>query len=84
MTLTTDITTPAEAAQTDRRRPGRIEQVNPSLLPMLRTDELPTLDDTIEFDEPDQVSAARGVFVGVAISAPVWIAIISIGRWLLS
>ncbi len=83
MTVTTEVKTPTEAATTDRRRPGRIEDVNPSLIPLLRTGEMPPgLDETFEDDEPDQITGARGVFFGVAFSAPLWVGIAYLGRWL--
>jgi hypothetical protein len=47
----------------DRRRPGRQDDVNPSLVPLLRgtTDR--------ELDDPDQLASARGILVWVFISA---------------
>lgn len=83
MTLNTEAVAPTDTVVADRRRPGRIEQVNPALIPVLRTSELPPdLGDTIEFDEPDQMAGARGIFAGVAISAPFWVGIVCLGRWL--
>ena len=85
MTVTTEVKTSTEAAVTDRRRPGRIEQVNPSLIPILRTGEHPPhVNEPIEFDERDQVAGARGLFFGVTLSAPLWVGIAYVGRWLLS
>lgn len=84
MTLKTDVKTPTEAAVSDRRRPGRREEVNPALIPLLRTSEHPPiLDETLEYDEPDQIAGARGVFFGVVLSAPLWVGIAYLGRWLL-
>lgn len=66
---------------TDRRRPGRLENVSPVLIPILRNAE-PTTE--IEFDEVDQAAAIRGLAFGVLLSAPIWVAIAYIGMWFLS
>lgn len=85
MTVTTDVKTPAEAAVSDRRRPGRIEQVSPALIPIMRAGDLPPgLDESLEYGEPDQIAGARGVFFGVVLSAPLWVGIAYLGRWLLT
>lgn len=70
----------------DRRRPGRRERISPELVPLLRgqAPAPPADDDLVEFGEPDQLDAARGLAAGVLLSAPVWICIAYIGRWLLS
>lgn len=84
MRLETEVKAPAGSVVADRRRPNRIEQVNPALIPILRTGEIPPdLGETIEFDEPDQMAGARGILIGVAISAPLWVGIVFLGRWLL-
>ena len=66
---------------TDRRRPGRLENVSPVLIPILRNSE-PMI--TIEFDEVDQAAAVRGLAFGVMLSAPIWVVIAYLGRWFLS
>lgn len=71
--------TPVET--TDRRRPGRLENVSPVLIPILRNAEPTTV---IEFDEVDQAAAIRGLAFGVLLSAPIWVAIAYIGMWFLS
>jgi len=76
-----------EAAETvvltDRRRPGRVDYQNPHLLPLLRhgsgsDEELPELDASFfaEHSERggDSLSAARGILIGCAISASLWVA----------
>lgn len=69
----------------DRRRPGRRERVNPELVPLLRGQSpVPAADDLAEFGEPDQLDAARGLAAGALLSAPIWVCVIYIGRWLLS
>ncbi len=85
MTVTTQAKTSTEAAASDRRRPGRMDQVSPALIPILRKGELPPeIDNSIEFGEPDQIAGARGVLFGVALSAPLWVGIVYVGRWLLA
>ena len=85
MTEVTEVDAPpatlTAADVTDRRRPGRLENVSPALIPILRTSE-PEI--PIEFDEVDQASAVRGLAFGVLLSAPIWAGIAYIGTWLLS
>ena len=73
--------TTTAAAVKDRRRPGRLDAVNPELIPILRGAD-PSLE--IEFEEVDQTAALRGLVAGVLLSAPVWVAIAYLGSWLLS
>lgn len=69
---------------TDRRRPGRLAKVNTDLLPILRGEEAVELPDVpVDFPEDDQLSAARGMMFGVVISAPFWIGLAFLWRWLL-
>lgn len=83
MTLTTERNVTAESAATDRRRPGRRENISPELIPILRTSEMgPLLDGEVE--EHDQLSGMRGIFAGLALSVPIWVGVAYIGRWLLS
>ena len=71
----------APAAVLDsRRRPGRTEQVNPHLIPLLRspaTMEIPaplsTAEDARLFG--DDLSAARGIGIGLVLAVPAWAAI---------
>lgn len=69
----------AAAAVKDRRRPGRLDDVNAELIPILRGAE-----PVIEFEEVDQTAALRGLVAGVIFSAPIWIAIAYFGSWLMS
>ena len=79
---------------TDRRRPGRRTDVSPELVPLLRgefdpaiedgsTERADTTDTGIEFDEPDQLRGSRGLVAGLAISGALWAAVWFGGRWLL-
>ena len=65
----------------DRRRPGRIEDVNAELIPILRGAE-PVVEH--EPEDVDQTAALRGLVAGVLFSAPIWVAIAYVGSWLLS
>lgn len=69
------------AAVKDRRRPGRLDDVNAELIPILRGAEPPV---EFELDEIDQTAALRGLVAGVLFSAPIWIAIAYFGSWLMS
>jgi hypothetical protein len=60
----------AEAARVERRRPGRIENISPELIPLLRSEvELPP--DTADRD-PYDLAAAAGIAVALLICAPIW------------
>jgi hypothetical protein len=69
----------------DQRRPGRLAQVNPALIPLLRE---PTryVDDpaAVEYiaadDDSDARAAGRGLVVGLLLSVPFW-AVIGLGLW---
>ncbi len=74
----------AEAAASDRRRPGRLKQVSPELIPILRTAEsAPTLEEDMALED-DQLAGMRGVAFGLALSVPLWVGIAYVGRWLLT
>ena len=68
----------------DRRRPGRTNNVNPELIALLRgtapdgPDLLPEPD-----EESDQLAAARGLVVGGLLSLAFWLVIcFLIGLWI--
>ena len=61
------------ALKVDRRRPGRIANVSPELIPLLRG-QLP--DPEQQFGNPDHLHAARGLVAGVAIGTALWTAVI--------
>ncbi len=81
---TVEAATSAEAAASDRRRPGRIRQVSPELIPILRASErATTLDQELELEGYDELAGMRGVFSGLTLSIPLWVGIGYVGRWLL-
>ena len=85
MTQVDDSQEPLTTLVADRRRPGRIKNANPELIPILRGDGAPLPPEkSFESDDDDQLSGARGVVVGIALSAPLWLGIAYLGRWLLS
>lgn len=68
---------PLADAPADRRRLGRLKDINPGLIPLLRGDamasELP--EDRCD-DEPDQLRTSRGIIIWTLISAVVWLALL--------
>ena len=78
------ITPPAPARVADRRRPGRVAEVNPALVPLLRQPASPetTSPEIVapEIVAPDPAelwadrAPGRGLLIGVAISVVLWIA----------
>ncbi|MGI4802204.1 MAG: hypothetical protein ACRYF2_22200 [Janthinobacterium lividum] len=85
MTDLSELEAAAEAVNTaavkDRRRPGRLDDVNAELIPILRGAEPPV---EFELDDIDQTAALRGLVAGVLFSAPIWVAIAYLGSWLIS
>jgi hypothetical protein len=71
------------AAVADRRRPGRLAQVNPELLPLLRGEPVPA-PELIQFGDPDQLRGVRGLPLAIAVSAALWAGIAYAGRLILS
>jgi hypothetical protein len=63
---------PAQAASSDRRRPGRIGNVSPALIPLLRATTVP---------DDDGLAPARGIMVGLLLSMVLW-ATIGGAAWL--
>jgi hypothetical protein len=63
----------------DRRRPGRVQNVNPALIPLLRSGEITK----IQMDEDDQepMRASRGIAIGLLLVAPFWIGIGALLMW---
>ena len=81
-----------KAAANGRRRPGR-RTAAPELIPLLRA---PAKDEEISEDlrrqiedegelpiDVDPIATARGVALGVALSAPMWLAVLGAGYALL-
>ena len=66
----------------DRRRPGRLVQVSPQLLPLLRAEErakLPTLDEALEASDR-HLDTGPGIALGLGLGALLWTALI-VGGW---
>lgn len=71
----------------DQRRPGRLEHVDPSLIPLLRG-KPPQVADVLveqgdvatESDRKVTLSAARGIVLGAALGGIIW-AGIGVGFW---
>jgi hypothetical protein len=63
----------------DRRRAGRVQQVSPTLIPLLRDSDLCVDIDLDEDSNP--LGPARGVMVACLVSVPFW-GLIAIGCWL--
>jgi hypothetical protein len=71
-----------------RRRPGRIENEHPPLIPLLRgkggihVDDVSPfiadapLDHTSMEQQKDALAPARGILFGIALSVPIWVALI--------
>jgi len=79
----------ASAASKDRRRPGRPDQANPHLIPLLRTSDIedaaasdtavaPAMEDELAFE--DALAPAKGIAVGLLLSVPIW-AVIGMIVW---
>lgn len=65
----------------DRRRPGRLDQISPALIPLLR--EFAQFVDDPDFDADPLTPARgifRGIFVGLLLSVPLW-SLIGLGVW---
>jgi hypothetical protein len=72
------------AAVPDQRRPGRLDQVSPALLPLLR-DPAQCVDTascvgTASYEDSDLQAPARGIVVGLLLSVPLW-ALFGLGIW---
>ncbi len=77
----------------ERRRPGRLETINPHLIKLLRCPEeiSPTIEDeaidilstSIQDDiDTDLLAPARGIILGLAISLAIWV-LIGLAGWFL-
>ena len=77
---------PAEASTpvatpSDRRRQGRLEQVNPTLVPLFRG-AARNVDIDLDIDYTAPLDAARGIAVGLCLAAALW-ALIGLAGWLI-
>lgn len=67
----------------DCRRPGRNDNPNPELLPLLRGAARANTTLVIEFaKDPNTLSAARGIIWGMLLSAMIWVPV-ALTVWLL-
>jgi hypothetical protein len=66
------------SAVPDQRRPGRLEQVSPALIPL--PCEPAQCADTDQDIDTDPLVPARGIIVGLLLSVPLW-ALIGLGIW---
>ena len=71
----------------DQRRPGRREDVDPALIPLLRgqvpevpVDTVAPGDVTPQSDRRISLSAARGIFLGALLGSLIWVGIAA-GFW---
>ena len=56
--------------QTARRRPGRVANVSPNLIPLLRDVAVPTTDHTER--QQNDLAPAIGIAISTLTSAPIW------------
>jgi hypothetical protein len=67
----------------DQRRPGRLEQVSPTLIPLLRG-AAQDVDTDPDIDYTTDLAAARGIAVATCLSVPLWALIGLAGWWIWS
>ena len=67
----------------DQRRPVRIEQVSPTLIPLLRG-AAQDVDTDPDIDYTTDLAAARGIAVATCLSVPLWALIGLAGWWIWS
>jgi len=69
--------------KTDRRRPGRPENVSPHLVPLLRNAaavEIPPDDAPVADRTRDDLGPAKGILTGLGLAIPLW-GLIGLGIW---
>jgi hypothetical protein len=72
-----------ESVTDDRRRPGRPDHVNPTLVPLLRGDllvDLPLSDETELLESREVLAHVVGIAAAVCASALLWAIISFVGR----
>jgi hypothetical protein len=69
------------SALPDQRRLGRLEQVSPTLIPLLRGT-AQDVDTDPDIDHTTNLAAARGIAVAACLSVPLW-ALIGLAGWLI-
>jgi hypothetical protein len=65
----------------DQRRPGRLEQVSPTLIPLLRG-AAQNVDIDLDMDYTADLAVARGIAFGLCLAVPLW-ALIGLAGWLI-
>jgi hypothetical protein len=71
----------------ERRRPGRVAQVNPHLVALLRDPamaEIARLEAALAATSQDQLRVAKGLAAGLGLALPLWGALALAARWLLN
>lgn len=61
----------------ERRRPARLENVSPELIPLLRGHAPP------QGHGHDDLAAARGIAFSIALGGLIWLSLAGVGYWLL-
>jgi len=84
--------TTATSTLVERRRPGRVEFINPHVIALLRNPTTGDPDTSAEFSESvedlgtsednDNLAPAKGILTGVLLALPFW-ALIGAGAWFL-
>jgi len=81
----TPVTEPSRTAQSndttaaDRRRPGRLGDVNPALIPLLRQKDL--IEAALAQRDCDDLAGAKGIAIGALIGAVLWAGLLALA-WL--
>jgi hypothetical protein len=66
----------------ERRRPGRVEHENPSLIALLRQSSSRIVEDAALEPAGHDLISARGILIGLLFSAPVW-GVVGVTIWFL-
>lgn len=67
-------------APPDRRRLGRLNDVSPELIPLLRGSSRDSLPDLADDENPHDLAAARGILFAAFVSIILW-ALIALAVW---
>lgn len=70
-----------QSARAERRRPGRMQDVNTTLLPLLRRESL--LDSPAPQRPRDDLAPARGIALGAVVGALMWVGLGLVVFWLI-
>jgi hypothetical protein len=66
-------TKPEAYVSSDRRRPGRRDDVSPALTPLLREGSSQRLPVESADDSSDNLRSSRGIIIWVLVSAAIWL-----------